>query len=541
MKKFLLSLVFVLCIVALSVSASAKEYYIYTPEDMYNVRNDIEGTYYLMNDIDLSEYENWAPICKSNNVRCGVFEGNGYKITGLSINAKKEYPYEFPSSLGLFAYYNGTIKNLNLEGNINVELGYGAPYNVEEINVGGLVGYGNAYIDNCSSNIKITFGMDGSLDPKLCLNVGGLIGFLNDGTIKDCEVVCHINSNLTLEDSSKKTDWRFISSRIGGVAGYVSSGSIIENSHSSGEIVSIAKSSTGKGFEVSSYIGGLVGHSGYITVEKCYSICHINYHGNSCRFSIDHCVIGGLIGYDYNSKIKDCYTNVSINIYKYRGGSLVDRHGLLIGLADDYASKIENCYSTGICSVDIGGFHINNPPKEKIKECITNCYRLEKSCEIIGTALTASEMKIASNYAGFDFANTWEISPDVNNGYPYLKSNSAPLYIVRVFVNDVPMWFDVPPTLVEGRTFVPLRKIFEILGANVEWDGDTKTVTGTKDGTTIIMTVGQTTFTVNGKTKPLDVPAQIIDGRTLVPVRAIAESLGVNVLWNEEERAVYID
>lgn len=95
-------------------------------------------------------------------------------------------------------------------------------------------------------------------------------------------------------------------------------------------------------------------------------------------------------------------------------------------------------------------------------------------------------------------------------------------------------------TIVEGRTLVPLRAIFEALGASVEWNGETKTVTSVLDETEIKLTIGEKALYKNGETVELDVPAQIMNGRTMVPVRAISESFGVNVKWDKDTRTVVL-
>ncbi len=99
---------------------------------------------------------------------------------------------------------------------------------------------------------------------------------------------------------------------------------------------------------------------------------------------------------------------------------------------------------------------------------------------------------------------------------------------------------DQAPAIVEGRTLVPLRAIFEALGASVEWDNVTKTVTSEKDGVSISLTIGSNTLFKNDEAKELDVPAQILNGRTMVPARAIAEAYGVEVAWDAATRTVVL-
>ncbi|MGV8150067.1 MAG: stalk domain-containing protein, partial [Alkaliphilus sp.] len=100
--------------------------------------------------------------------------------------------------------------------------------------------------------------------------------------------------------------------------------------------------------------------------------------------------------------------------------------------------------------------------------------------------------------------------------------------------------FDVPPTIIQGRTLVPLRAIFEALGATVSWDGETRTIIGVKDNVIINLIVDSKNAFRNGQLIVLDVPATIINGRTMVPGRFIGESLGAIVDWNQETRTVVI-
>jgi hypothetical protein len=74
------------------------------------------------------------------------------------------------------------------------------------------------------------------------------------------------------------------------------------------------------------------------------------------------------------------------------------------------------------------------------------------------------------------------------------------------------LYFDVPPVIDNGRTLVPLRVIFEAMGATVAWDDATKTVTAIKGNTTVILKLGSTTPKVNGVVKTLDVPAKAVSG-----------------------------
>lgn len=111
---------------------------------------------------------------------------------------------------------------------------------------------------------------------------------------------------------------------------------------------------------------------------------------------------------------------------------------------------------------------------------------------------------------------------------------------IKVLLDGKELVFDVPPQIIEGRTLLPLRAIFEALGLEVGWDNETRTITGISEGKEIILKLDSKEAKVNGINKALDVPAKSINGRTLVPVRFIAEGLNLNVVWNQESRTVKI-
>ena len=98
-----------------------------------------------------------------------------------------------------------------------------------------------------------------------------------------------------------------------------------------------------------------------------------------------------------------------------------------------------------------------------------------------------------------------------------------------------------PQITAEGRTIVPLRVISEQLGAEVDWDGETKTVTVKKDAETLKLTIGDKYMKADENEIELDSPAQIVNERTMVPLRAISESFGCKVDWDAETKTVVIN
>ena len=111
---------------------------------------------------------------------------------------------------------------------------------------------------------------------------------------------------------------------------------------------------------------------------------------------------------------------------------------------------------------------------------------------------------------------------------------------INVLVNGRPITMDIPPVIRDGRTLAPLRAIFEALGASVEWDNATRTITSRPKDRTIILQIDNPTARVNNAPIALSVPPVVIGGRTMVPVRVIAESLGAAVTWDEPTRTVIV-
>ena len=109
---------------------------------------------------------------------------------------------------------------------------------------------------------------------------------------------------------------------------------------------------------------------------------------------------------------------------------------------------------------------------------------------------------------------------------------------VTVVVNGNTMQFDQPPVEQGGRVFVPLRGIFEQLGATVVYQNGTINATG--DGRNVSLHIGSTDATVNGQPQTLDSPPFVEGSRTLVPLRFVAQALGANVDWNNNTSTVTI-
>ena len=112
---------------------------------------------------------------------------------------------------------------------------------------------------------------------------------------------------------------------------------------------------------------------------------------------------------------------------------------------------------------------------------------------------------------------------------------------ITVTIDGVPVVFaDQGPIIVQGRTLVPVRDVFEALGFEVDWNRAEQQAELTRHDYEIIIPIGSRTFTTNGVSHTLDVQAQIINGRTMLPLRLVLESVGYELDWDGSTRTVII-
>lgn len=109
-----------------------------------------------------------------------------------------------------------------------------------------------------------------------------------------------------------------------------------------------------------------------------------------------------------------------------------------------------------------------------------------------------------------------------------------------VSLNGQPLATSVPPTVENGRTLVPMRDIFEALGATVVWNPSDRSIIAQKEATRIHLQIGSKTALVNDRNVWLDEAPTITNGSTLVPLRFVSEALGAQVAWNSSQRLVSI-
>ena len=300
----------------------------------------LNGSYVLTANINLgaSAETPWTSIGYGGKFFTGTFDGAGYKISGLYLNADNLGPAD--QGLGLFTMVGegGTVENLTVEGVIDgTNAGVG---------IGGIVGKNNGgTISNCTSIVDIT----GSVDS----NVGGIVGSGESGTIENC---CNTGSiNVTGS----------VDSNVGGIVGLAGNPNgrvtvTVENCENTGKVTV-----GGKGL-----IGGIVGRAnGGSTVSNCRNSGDIS--ANKERNSIT----GGIVGDNYGA-ISRCNNTGAVSADGATGGVA----GQNVCSQSGPNSIVENCYNTGAVSGsgDVGGVVGHNNNSENFDSKIKNCYNTGK-------------------------------------------------------------------------------------------------------------------------------------------------------------------
>lgn len=120
--------------------------------------------------------------------------------------------------------------------------------------------------------------------------------------------------------------------------------------------------------------------------------------------------------------------------------------------------------------------------------------------------------------------------------------NTAILKIgsTAISINGTESELDTAPIIQNGRTLLPLRAVVEGLGGSVAWEAETKTAVFAKGDKVIFMTIGSNTAFVNTTEYTMDTEPIIIDGRTMLPIRFVAENLGFKVEWDESTQTITV-
>ncbi len=364
-------------------------YEISSAEELAKIGNDAfclaVDDYILTADIDL-ENASWTPLPEFT----GTFDGDGYTISGLKIDASHGSTYDY----GLFKIIStgGVVKNLTVEGDIDLSAISGIQ------SVGLISGYLNsaASIENCevSGTIK-------TVDSKY---IGGVVGYVNSSSTLDN---CHSAVQITNSNSSETPD-ESTEARVGGVVGYLYSSSAI-NCSNSGELYSDFK-----------HTGGIAGRlEGGATISNSYNTGDIYSYVRA----------GGIIGCAVSSYMDNCYNTGSVTsdadygTITENGYDYSDLRGGLIGETWN-VQYIQNSYFLSSCvdpSKAVGldqftTFYIDNDNSKNWNE---GGYLTYESLEESAMKATSFVETLNTNADKITGASVWVASPD--GGYPVLE------------------------------------------------------------------------------------------------------------------------
>ena len=110
-----------------------------------------------------------------------------------------------------------------------------------------------------------------------------------------------------------------------------------------------------------------------------------------------------------------------------------------------------------------------------------------------------------------------------------------------VRLKDNILGFETPPVIENGSMLVPMRFLFEQMGADVEWNQETQTATATLDNKAVTFSIDNVNARINNKSAKMDVPARLVNGKTMVPLRFLSENMGYDVDWDADSRTAIVN
>jgi hypothetical protein len=359
--------------------------------DLDAIRNNLSGSYILMNDLDsttpgyaelasptANHGKGWEPIgiLGSSDSFTGIFDGQGHEIRDLFVNRPDQF-----RDAGLFGIVDhGVVENLSV---VNVTV-------IGNHSVGGLVGLNKGTISNSYSAGSVAGNS----------SVGGLVGRSYDGAVSNSYFAGSVtggghagglvgsNWGGTVS-SSYATGSVTGTSCVGGLVGD-NNGCTVSNSYSSGSVYG------------SDYVGGLVGHNNGCTVSNGYSTGSVT--GNY--------TVGGLVGWNDAGTVNNCYSTGSV-IGNFRVGGLLGANGQN---EIDVPSTVSNSYSTGSVTGEtyVGGL-VGENAKGTVSDSFWDTETSGQSISSGGTGKTTAEMQNITTFSGADWNIIAVADPSIRN------------------------------------------------------------------------------------------------------------------------------
>ncbi len=455
-------------------------YQVATPEQLNEVRNYLSAYFIQICDIDMTEatsengiYYNfgsgWVPIGDDTSPFTGTYNGDEHKIIGLKSNqigTSQEYA-------GLFGNNKGVICNLGMVDNYIIG---------NRRYIGSIAGRNSGNIENCYNTGIISASPNGDCHTSY---VGGIVG-LNGGNVKKCYNAGTITSSVS-PSSERAGMMPTVSAAAGGIVGSDNSGTI-ENCCNTGTVTSFGSYSykpSDSSFRpyLSSYAGGIVGEGDSLSksIKYCCNMGVVSAKssasipGDSSYADNSNSYAGGIAGL-YAAAMENCYNTGEITAETDKGSSIYDHNGnsyaggitgwskyiamkdcyntgkVVASVIDAHSSDhayaggisgilpvgiIENSYNIGNVTTLSNAGHIcasgivADRRSSEGSGSVIDCYYYDDPNfkAIAGTPLSLEELKQQDSYVGFDFEMVWDISLNVNDGFPSLRNMPEPLCI----------------------------------------------------------------------------------------------------------------
>ncbi|MBQ9964602.1 MAG: hypothetical protein IJP14_05730 [Clostridia bacterium] len=361
---------------------------IYTKADLDAVRKDLDGRYRLMNDLKFSKDDfsdtGWKPIGHSEELPfTGIFDGNGYRISGLYVNVKESYG-------GVFGYNTGTIRGLSVvDCDIQASVG-----SYDLVYAGGIAGYSTGTITDCHVSGRVAAISTGMFNNTYG---GGITGYCKGGSVTGCSNASLVTAKTTgftpyhdfhaggivgCAENSTVTDCYNTAATLanfcGGIVGMVWQGGTVERCWNSGTVA--------PSHYTRIHAGGIVGQQNDGIVRNCYNIAPVSADADVSAF------VGGLVGDLCNGTVTAGY-NLGEVTATVLSETKVQAIGGIIGNGE---GTVSDCVYLAVLPYDT----------------------------VYGTSCSYATMKRAGTYGGFDFDKTWVLT---DTAYPFPTLRACPM------------------------------------------------------------------------------------------------------------------
>ncbi len=228
------------------------------------------------------------------------------------------------------------------------------------------------------------------------------------------------------------------------------------------------------------------------------------------------------------------YDLIGLNNQLFIGNSLYFDGDITKILYETYSGYPKYKVGQYLCGIDYKNEYKtdNNTVLAFSKDGIYWVYMIVDRANGQGVSEVGDEILIQKDYGTYYVGDKEKVFSQLREKLP-----NNPVYVK--FDGNI-LGFDVPPIIEDGSTLVPMRFLFEQMGADVEWDSETQTATATIDSKAVTFSIDNVNARINNKSAKMDVPARLVNGKTMVPLRFLSENMGYDVDWDADSRTAII-